>query len=91
MDKNSTVFNYLAECNLYQYTFTLHSFPWYDNATLTNLDILEHVRITVTGIVRIIYKEENRTELCFLESFNVKWKKPSINTDINTQELMLFS
>ena len=91
MDKNSTVFNYLAECNLYQYTFTLHSFPCYDDATLTNLDILEHARITVTGIVRIIYKEENRTELCFLESFNVKWKKPSINTDINTQELVLFS
>ena len=26
LDKNSPIFNHFAECNLYQYTLTLHSF-----------------------------------------------------------------
>ena len=27
LDKSSPIFNDLAECNFYQYTLTLHSFP----------------------------------------------------------------
>ena len=27
LDKNSPIFNHLGECNFYQYTLTLHSFP----------------------------------------------------------------
>ena len=92
LDKNSPVFNHLAECNFYQYTLTLHSFPCDDDATLTNQVILGHIRSTVTDNMRIIGKSENWTKLCFLESLNIKWKKASLNNDIKaTKELALFS
>ena len=62
------------------------------DVTLTNQDILEHIRTAVTNNVRIIGKTDNWTELCFLESLNIKWKKPSLNTGIKaTKELVLFS
>ena len=92
MNKNSSVFNDLAECNFYHYTLTLHSFPCDYNVTLTNQDILGHIRTPVTDNMRIIGKSENWTELCFLESLNIKWKKPSLNNGIKaTKELALFS
>ena len=66
LDKNSPKFNHLAECNLYQYTFTLHSFPCDSDETLTNQDILERIiRTTVTNNVRVRGKAENWAELCF--------------------------
>ena len=62
------------------------------DATLTDQDILGHIRTTVTDNVRIISKSENWAELCFLESLNIKRKKPSLNTGIKaTKELVLFS
>ena len=76
MDKDSPIFNYLAQRNLYQYTPILQGFPCDGNITLTNQDILEHIITTVTNNVRIIGKIENWAELCFLESLNIKWKKP---------------
>ena len=36
LDKNSPIFNYLTECNLYQHTLTSHSFPCDGDVTLTN-------------------------------------------------------
>ena len=90
-NKNSPIFNSLAECNLHQYTFTLYSFPCNGDVTLTNQDILEHIRTRVTNNVRIIGTAENWVELCFLESMNIKWKKPSLSTGIKaTKELVLF-
>ena len=55
LDKNSSIFIHLAECNLYQYTLTLRSLPCDIDVTLTNQDILEHIRTTVTiiGIEKI--------------------------------------
>ena len=44
LDKNPPVFNHLAECNFYQYTLTLHSFPCDGDLILTNQDILGHIR-----------------------------------------------
>ena len=55
---------------------------------LTNQDVLEHIRTTVTNNERVFGKTENRAELCL----NIKWKQPSLNTGINaTKELVLFS
>ena len=56
LDKNSPIFNHLAECNFYQYTLTLHSFPCGGDVTLTNQDILRHIRTTATDNMRIIGK-----------------------------------
>ena len=90
--KNSPIFNHLAEYNFCQHTLTLHCFPWDGDVTLTDQDILGHIRKTVTDNMRIICKSENWAELCFLESLNIKWKKPSLNTGIKaTKELVLFS
>ena len=92
LDKNSPIFNHLAECNFYQYTLALHSFPCDGDVTLTNQDILGHIRTKVTDNMRIISKSENWAKLCFLESLNIKWKKLSLNTGIKaTKELVLFS
>ena len=92
LDKSSPIFHHLAECNLYQYTLTLRSFPCDGDVTLTNQDILEHIRTTVTNNMRIIGKAENWAELCFLESLIIKWKTPSRNTAIKgTKELVSFS
>ena len=89
LDKNSPIFNHLAECNFYQYTLTLHSFPCDGDVTLKNQDILGHIRKTVTDNMRIIGKSENWAELCFLESLNIKWKKLSLNNGIkSTKELV---
>ena len=42
--------------------------------------------------MRIIGKSENWAELCFLESLNIKRKKPSLNNGIKTaKEHALFS
>ena len=71
---------------------TLHSFPCDGDVNLTNQDILGHIRTIVTDNMRIIGKSKNWAELCFLESLNIKWKKPSLNTGIKaTKELLLFS
>ena len=51
--------HHLGECNFYQYTLTLHSFPCAGELTLTNQDILIHIRTTVTDNMRIIGKSEN--------------------------------
>ena len=92
LDKNPAIFNHLADCNFYQYTLILHSFPCNGDETLTNQDILGHIRTTITDNMRIIGKSEKWAELCFLESLNIKWKKPSLNTGIKTEkELVLFS
>ena len=92
MDENLPIFNHLVECNFYQYTLTLYNFPCDSNVTLTNQDTLGHIRTTVTDNMRIIGKSENWAELCFLESVNIKWKKPSINTGIKAiKERVLFS
>ena len=92
LDKNPAIFNHLADCNFYQYTLILHSFPCNGEETLTNQDILGHIRITITDNMRIIGKSEKWAELCFLESLNIKWKNPSLNTGIKTEkELVLFS
>ena len=92
LHKSSPIFNHLAECNFYQYTLTLHSFLCDGDETLTYQNILGHIRTTVTDNMRIIDKTENWAELCFLESLNIKWKKPSLNTGIKpTKELVLFS
>ena len=91
LGKNSPIFN-LAECNFYQCTLILHSFPCDGDVAVTNQDILRHIRTTVTDNLRIIGKLGNWTELCFLESLNIKWKKPSLNTGIKaTKKLVLFS
>ena len=91
LDKNSAIFNHLAECNFYWYALTLHSFPCDGDETLTYQNILGHIITTVTDNMRIIGKTENWDELCFLESLNIKWKKPSLNTGIKpTKELVLF-
>ena len=91
LDKNSPVFNHLAERNLYQYTLTLPSFPCDIDENLANQDTLEHIKTKVTNNVKIIGKAENWAKLCFLESLNIKWKKPSLNTGIKTtKELVLF-
>ena len=65
---------------LHQYTLTLHSFPCDGDVAVTNQDILEHIKTTVTNNIRIIGKAENWAQLCFLESFNIKWKKPPLIT-----------
>ena len=92
LDKNSAIFNHLAECNFYWYALTLHSFPCDGDETLTYQNILGHIITTVTDNMRIIGKTENWDELCFLESLNIKWKKPSLSTGIKpTKELVLFS
>ena len=76
----------------YQYALMLHIFPCDGDAILTNQDISGHIRSTVTDNMRIIGKSENWTELCYLESLNIKWKKPSLNNGIKaTNELALFS
>ena len=55
---------------------------------LTNQDVLEHVRTTVTDNERVFGKTENRAVLCL----NIKWKQPSLNTGTKaTKELVLFS
>ena len=59
LDKNSPIFNHLAECNFYQYTLTLHCFPCDGDVNLTDQDILGHIRTTVTDNMRIIGKSEN--------------------------------
>ena len=92
LDTNSPVFNHLAECNFYRHTLTLHSFPCDGDVTLTNQDMLGNIRTTVTDNMRIIEKSENWDELSFLESLNIKWKKPSLNNGIKaTKELALFA
>ena len=93
LDKNAAVFNHLADCNFYQYTLILHSFPCNGDETLTNQDILGHIRITITDNMRIIGKSEKWAELCFLANLNIKWKKPSLSTGIKAEkkELVLFS
>ena len=80
LDKNAPIFNQLAKCYIYQCTLTLHNFRCDGDVTLTNQDILGHIRTTVTGNRRIIDRSKNCDELCFLESLNIKWKKPSLNT-----------
>ena len=92
LDKNSLIFNHLAECDFYQYTLNLHSFPCNVDVTLTSQDILEYIRTTVTDNMRVIGKSENWAKLCFLEGLNNKRKKSSLNTGIEaTKELVLFS
>ena len=92
LDKNPPIFNHLAEWNFYQYTLNLHSFSCDGDVTLTNQDIVGQIRTTVTDNMGIIGKSENWTELCFLESSNIKWKKLSLNNGIKaTKELALFS
>ena len=92
LDKNSSVFNHLAECNFYRYTLTFHNFPCDGDATLTIQDILGHIRSIVTYNMRIIGKSENWTELCFFESLNIKWKKSSLNNGIKAiKRLVPFS
>ena len=93
LDKNAAIFNHLADCNFYQYTLILHSFPCNGDETLTNQDILGHIRITITDNMRIISKSEKWAELCFLANLNIKWKKPSLSTGIKAEkkELVLFS
>ena len=82
LDKNSPIFNHLAECNLYEYTINLHSFPCDGEVTLTNQDMLKHIRTAVISNVRITGKAENWAELCFSENLNIKWKKSLLNTDM---------
>ena len=93
LDKNAAIFNHLADCNFYQYTLILHSFPCNGDETLTNQDRLGHIRMTITDNMRIIGKSEKWAELCFLANLNIKWKKPSLNTGIKAEkkELVLFS
>ena len=92
LEKNSPIFNHFAECNLYQYALTLYSFPCDCKLTLTNQDVLGHIRTTVANNVRIMGKAENWAKLCFLESLNIKGKKPSLNTSIKTtKKFVLFS
>ena len=92
LDKNSAVFIHLAECNFYHYTLTLHSVPCECDVTLTNQDILGHIRTTATDNMRIIGKSKNSADLCLLDSLNIKWKKPSLNNGIKaTKELAFFS
>ena len=76
----------------YQYTLILHSFPCDGDAILTNQDISGHIRSTVTDNMGITGKSENWTELCYLESLNIQWKKPSLNNGIKAKkELAPFS
>ena len=56
LDKNSPVFNHLAECNFYQYGLTLHSFLCNGDATLTNQDILGHIRSKQQKSLRFFHK-----------------------------------
>ena len=56
LDKNSPIFNHLAECNFYRFTLTLHSFLRDGDETLTYQNILGHIRTTVTDNLRIIEK-----------------------------------
>ena len=54
--------------------------------------ILEHVKFAVYDNNRIIDSSQNWIELCFLESFHIKWKKPKLNRGVKaTKELVLFS
>ena len=81
--KYSSIFNHFIECNCYQYYLDLHNFP-HDDVTLNNQDISEHIKNAATNNVKIIGKTENRTEISLLGSLNIKWKKPSFDTGINS-------
>ena len=65
LDKNSPIFNHLAECNFYQHTLTLHSFLCDGDVTLTNQDTLGHIKTTVTDNMRTIGKSENWLNFVF--------------------------
>ena len=81
--KYSSIFNHSIECNCYQYYLDLHNFP-HDDVTLNNQDISEHIKNAATNNVKIIGKTEKRTEISLLGSLNIKWKKPSFDTGINS-------
>ena len=57
-----------------------------------SVECLEHVKFAVYDNTKIIDNSQNWTDLCFLESLHVKWKKLKLNCGIKaTNELVLFS
>ena len=85
LGKKSPVYNYLLECEHFNYVVNLHGLPTSNNS----VEYLQHVNIAVYDNTKIIDSSQNWVELCFLESLHIKWKKLKLSCGIKaTKELV---
>ena len=87
----ATVGKHLYECEHFQHLVKLFNISEYSDLAPSHIETYYHISSAISRNTRIIDKNNNRTQLCFLESLYIKRLNPVLNGGIKgTKELNLF-
>ena len=92
LDENSAVFKHLRNCADFQHTVDLHVLPLiFSDSDKLSPCIMQHVQLAVNNQTRITDRNNNWSELCFLESLHIKRWNQILNVGVKTtKDLILF-
>ena len=89
--RTSTVGKHLYECEHLHHIVKLFNISVYSNSEPSFIEAWYHISSAISRNTRIIDKNSNWTQLCFLESLYIKRLNPAHNAGIKaTKELNLF-
>ena len=89
--RTSAVGKHLYECKHFHHIVNLFNISVYSNSEPSFIEAWYHISSAILRNTRIIDKNSNWTQLCFLESLYIKRLNPALNAVIKaTKELNLF-
>ena len=89
--ETSAIGKYLNECEHFHFIVNLYNISVFSDLDQAVIQHYYHIHAAVLQNTRIIDKNNNWSQLCFLESLYIKRRNPTLNVGIKaTKELVLF-
>ena len=89
--ETSAIGKHLNECEHFHFIVNLYNISVFSDLDQAVIQHYYHIHAAVLQNTRIIDKNNNWSQLCFLESLYIKRRNPTFNVGIKaTKELVLF-
>ena len=89
--RTSAVGKHLYECEHFHHIVNLHNISVYSELKPSFIETHYHISATMSENTKIIDRNNNWTQICYLESLYIKRLAPALNIDIKaTKEFNLF-
>ena len=89
--ETSAIGKHLNECEHFHFIVNLYNISVFSDLDQAVIQHYYHIHAAVLQNTRIIDKNNNWSQLCFLESLYIKRRNPTLNVGIKaTKELVLF-
>ena len=89
--RTSAIGKHLYECEHFQHIVNLYNISNFSEMEPAFIETQYHISSAISNNTRVIDRNNNWTQLCFLESLYIKRLNPALNVGIKaTKELNLF-